>query len=376
MRSVTGERKAYLKLVSGTETIYWEKVGSVNAEYLEGYSYNVSTPSDSGPQGIPWYYFMVTARCSASMFWNSFPDSGYSVDNVPPGAVQSVAAQIETNMSVDVHWAKDVVDPDVGYYEVHRSTTSGFSPGASTKIGQTHDTLFVDGSPVGSAVNYYRVITVDIHGNQSSPSIQASTGNPLAIELTAFAAAAQPGNDVKVDWTTISETNNYGFYVQRRAEPVTQWTTVSPLIPGAGTSLAEHDYAWTDTNVAPGTYRYRLEQVDYAGGVWYSDPIKFDVTGVLGVGADKAPLTFELGQNYPNPFNPTTSIQYQLPHESFVHLSIYNMLGKEVRTLVNETEEPGYKSVELDGSNLTSGMYFYRITAGNFTEVKKMILIK
>jgi hypothetical protein len=88
------------------------------------------------------------------------------------------------------------------------------------------------------------------------------------------------------------------------------------------------------------------------------------------------PAQFNLEQNYPNPFNPTTTIHYQLPKESFVHLSIFNVLGQEVRTLINERQPPGDKYAHFDGNNLPSGVYFYRITAGTFTDVRKMVLLK
>jgi hypothetical protein len=86
--------------------------------------------------------------------------------------------------------------------------------------------------------------------------------------------------------------------------------------------------------------------------------------------------SYRLGQNYPNPFNPTTTIRYDLPKESFVHLSIFNILGQEVRTMVNQREQAGFKSVQFDGSTLASGVYFYKLTAGSFNDVKKMILLK
>jgi photosystem II stability/assembly factor-like uncharacterized protein len=95
-----------------------------------------------------------------------------------------------------------------------------------------------------------------------------------------------------------------------------------------------------------------------------------------GVVKKLVPKQFALAQNYPNPFNPVTTIRYDLPKESFVHLSIFNILGQEMRTVVNETEQAGYKSVSFDGSDLASGMYFYRITAGSFMDVKKLILLK
>ena len=88
------------------------------------------------------------------------------------------------------------------------------------------------------------------------------------------------------------------------------------------------------------------------------------------------PTSFALDQNYPNPFNPSTIISYQLPEQQYVNVVIFNMLGEEVSTLVNEVKEAGYHKVEWSGSNLTSGVYFYRIEAGDFVSVKKMMLMK
>jgi flagellar hook assembly protein FlgD len=83
-----------------------------------------------------------------------------------------------------------------------------------------------------------------------------------------------------------------------------------------------------------------------------------------------------MGQNYPNPFNPTTVIRYDLPVDAHVELKVYNMLGQEVASLVDETQSAGFKSVEWDGSRMGSGVYYYRVTAGSFSSVRKMILIK
>jgi hypothetical protein len=149
------------------------------------------------------------------------------------------------------------------------------------------------------------------------------------------------------------------------------------LIPGAGTTLQQHHYQWTDTKVTNGNYNYRLRLVDLSGNAIYSNAITVTVSGVLGVG-DKRPLPteFALQQNYPNPFNPTTVISYQLPVGSYVTLKVYNMLGQEVAMLINGMQEAGYKSVELDASNMPSGLYIYRLTAGTYTSVRKMLMIK
>ena len=101
---------------------------------------------------------------------------------------------------------------------------------------------------------------------------------------------------------------------------------------------------------------------------------KFSYSEILSV--DLTPETYSLSQNYPNPFNPTTAISYRLSALSNVKLVVFDLLGREVTTLVNEKKEPGNYSVNFNASNLTSGVYFYKITAGSFTETKKMTLVK
>ena len=103
--------------------------------------------------------------------------------------------------------------------------------------------------------------------------------------------------------------------------------------------------------------------------------------GVENDGSNEIPLTFELQQNYPNPFNPSTVISYQLPQNELVNLEIYNALGEKVRTLVNETQDTGKYDVIWDGKNnfgnqLSSGIYLYRLTAGNYVKVMKMVLLR
>jgi len=83
-----------------------------------------------------------------------------------------------------------------------------------------------------------------------------------------------------------------------------------------------------------------------------------------------------LYQNYPNPFNPETTIKFELPEDAIVSLKVYDILGKEVATLIDGFEEAGYHQASLNATNLASGLYFYRITAGSFTDVKKLVVVK
>jgi hypothetical protein len=98
------------------------------------------------------------------------------------------------------------------------------------------------------------------------------------------------------------------------------------------------------------------------------------ITGVSNGNA--IPAGFTLTQNYPNPFNPSTTIRYGLPNRAHVTLTVFNSLGQQVATLVNETQDPGYHDVRFDGSNLASGVYFYRIQAGTFIQAKKFVLLR
>ena len=88
------------------------------------------------------------------------------------------------------------------------------------------------------------------------------------------------------------------------------------------------------------------------------------------------PLSFKLEQNYPNPFNPTTTINYEIPNTCLVNIKIYNLLGREIETLINEERTPGKYKIEFNGHNLASGIYFYRITSNSYTKTRKMLLIK
>ena len=123
-------------------------------------------------------------------------------------------------------------------------------------------------------------------------------------------------------------------------------------------------------------YYYRVSAFDYSGNESeYSPEVSSVVLGLQSNG-DNVPGEYSLSQNYPNPFNPTTTISYQLPKSSFVKLTIYDISGRSIQTLVDEKKNAGYYSVEWNAENVCSGVYFYRIAAGNFVAVKKGLLVK
>jgi hypothetical protein len=196
--------------------------------------------------------------------------------------------------------------------------------------------------------------------------------NVIPIELTSLTASVlQTEKSVQLNWTTATETNNSGFEVQKQVSSgqsvVGNWKVIG-FVPGFGTTTEPKSYSFTDENVTTGFYKYRLKQIDFDGSFTYSNEIEVE--------ANFTPKEFVLYQNYPNPFNPSTTIKFSIPQSSLVTLKIYNALGQEVRTLVNGFTESGLHTINFDASNLNSGVYFYKLDAGQFSEVKKMTLIK
>ena len=172
-------------------------------------------------------------------------------------------------------------------------------------------------------------------------------------------------------WTTATETNNQGFEVQRGTSN-SDFVNIG-FVEGNGTPTEPNSYTFKDRNVSTGTFLYRLKQIDLNGNYEYSN--------VVEVTVDFSPTEFMLSQNYPNPFNPSTTIEYSIPERTDVNLTVVNIVGEEVATLVNQTMDAGNYSVVFDSHsgkvrNLPSGVYFYTLQAGNFVTSKKMILLK
>jgi hypothetical protein len=257
--------------------IYWQYVASVPSHGLAHYTYSCPTLADSTPLGTPWRYFFVTACTSdPNVYWDSPIDSGYSVDNLCPGPPANPKLVALSIGRVQLSWALDRADPDVDHYTVYRSSSNGFSITDSTRLRTTTDNTFVDSSVTGEQTYYFRITTMDIHGNESSPTKE----------------------------------------------------------------------------------------------------LKTTITALSGGSPEALPGEFNLGQNYPNPFNPSTTIKFELPTSLDVRLSVFDMLGRQVSVLVNERRNAGVHEVKFDGSQLSSGVYFYRLQTGGFMDTKKLLLLK
>lgn len=208
----------------------------------------------------------------------------------------------------------------------------------------------------------------DHFGNTTAGSVRCVYDNlvsPLPVELTLFTAIAASDN-VKLNWNTATELNTLSFDIEKKNSNNDTWQTIAS-IKASGNSYSTKNYSFTDKIVNAGNYSYRLKMIDNDGSFKYSSIENVEVS---------APAKYELQQNFPNPWNPTTTIRYRLPINSQVTIKLFDALGKEVTTLVNEIKTAGNYEVTLNGKNLSSGIYYYQMKAGNFIETKKITLIK
>jgi hypothetical protein len=251
------------------------------------------------------------------------------------------------------------------------------------------ENLHLDGASVGDLTlrgTPIETITTDIDGDTRDLTYpymgadEAST--PLPVELVSFTATAQRVN-AELKWGTATEINNFGFEIERAevrsqksensghsesSEESGAWTKVG-FVGGNGTTNAPKEYSFTDRKLNGGKYLYRLKQFDRDGNFKYSHSVEVEI-GVV-------PKVFALDQNYPNPFNPSTTIGFTLQTTGLTTLKIYDAIGREVATLVNENLDAGvYHQKTFDAAKLSSGIYFARLTSSGNTQMRKLVLMK
>jgi photosystem II stability/assembly factor-like uncharacterized protein len=185
------------------------------------------------------------------------------------------------------------------------------------------------------------------------------------VELISFTAETD-NNNVVLNWKTATETNNSGFEILRSGQNENNWGQIG-FVEGRGTTTNESNYSFTDRDLSTGNYEYKLKQIDYDGSFQYSNVVDITIS---------EPTEFTLSQNYPNPFNPSTAIQYSIPESGNVKLKVFNSIGEEVATLVNNYKEAGSYKVTFNANGLSSGIYYYKLSSNGFNQVKKMILLK
>ena len=369
------------------------------------------------------YYSKNTGTSSSPTFveWDGNAESAdpnpfYDVDV----GTRSAPAFVDIDDDGDYDCFIGEVDGNINYY---KNTGNSSSPTFTLTTGSGNDPFYgvwmqgtssqpefvdIDGDGdydcfkgmESGRINYY-----ENTGNSSSAAFTARTGddNPLddvsvgynsnhtfvnidgdaslPVELTSFNVLSTRNDAVILQWITESEINNLGFILDRRV-PGTEWTEIAtyithPELQGQGSVTHQTIYSYTDNTVLSAeTYDYRLADVDYDGNKVYHSMT------VMGVSPnDVVPETFTLYPAYPNPFNPTTNIRYDLPVNALVNITIYDIMGRSIRSLVNSKQTAGYRSIRWDGKNnlgegVSAGMYIYMIQAGDFRQTKKMVLLK
>jgi fibronectin type 3 domain-containing protein len=383
---------------SQTITIKWQRNTEVDFMLYRIYGDTIPNPTtkvDSTTGGIAdtsktfaglangtRYYFRVTAVDSVNN------ESGYSnevssvpADRIAPAAPQNLVVTDSSSQTITINWQRNT-EADFMLYLIYRdtipnptievdSTTGGIADTSKTFIGLTDGRRY-----------YLRVTAIDSAGNESGYSNEVSA---MPIDLIApdapqnLVVADSLSETITIKWRGNTEPDflRYLIYRDTLPNPVTR---VDSTAGGIG------DTSKTFTGLTNGTrYYFRITAVDSSRNESdYSNEV--NAVPNVPVTVEESPNNivkeYSLAQNYPNPFNPATVIKYQLPAASSVRLIVYDILGREVATLVDEIKEAGYYTATFDGSRLASGIYFNRIVAQPqkggqpFVQVKKMLLTK
>ncbi|MCX7762322.1 MAG: T9SS type A sorting domain-containing protein [Candidatus Kryptonium sp.] len=205
--------------------------------------------------------------------------------------------------------------------------------------------------------------------------IEFLNDQPLSVQTVSLSAIAGDSK-VTLVWETRNEVDNAGFEILRKAENESNYTLIASYLTndelkGLGTNAYGKRYTYVDRNVKNGLgYEYKIVAVSFSGqrqeiGIIYAKP------------GSEIPSKFVLYQNYPNPFNPGTEIKFDLPESGHVKLEVFNLAGERVAVLYDGYMEAGYgKTIRWNANGFSSGVYLYKLSAGKYVDVKKMVLMK
>ena len=281
-------------------------------------------------------------------------------------AVNALSFNDPANVLAASSWgALDNSTPDLYIFKVWEGNTPIFTVNSNGSFFD--EEISSDGSTVITSGKAVHARTFGSGGLAYNVFVDTSDSN-IPVELTSFSGRVSDGG-ITLEWTTATETNNQGFEIQKSIS--SEFWTIG-FVEGHGTTTETQTYSFNDNDVSAGSYSYRLKQVDFNGSYEYSDVVNVDVL---------APNEFSLSQNYPNPFNPSTKIEFSLAEDSRVTLNVFDILGRQVASLVNQNLKAGSHSVDFDASGFNSGVYFYKLTtensgSKNFISIKKMVLMK
>lgn len=270
-----------------------------------------------------------------------------------------------TTLTLDspaISWGSDTVFGTVPWFEIECSSFSG--------VWAVNDVLHI-------------TFNNTANGESSSINVVLKTDEPqvvddtsLPVELSSFSAICEQ-EGIKLEWTTESEVSNLGFNLLKSTSKEGSYKKINDrLIEGAGTNQSRSQYVFIDSDVKVETiYFYKLQSLSLEGTIEDLGSIQIEYTNA------NIPDHFYLTQNYPNPFNPTTTIEFGLPENNHVTISIYNLTGQWVKTLADTDFDAGVHKLQWDGTSnsgikLGTGIYFYKIQTRNFSNIKQLLFIK
>ena len=351
------------------QSIIFEQ-GHWNSSFFSGtdiwFGSNSTNIYHSADNGYTWSHIPVTTQNIYSVWFNTANWGLLAGDN-----------HLERTTDGGNTWGQTTGQPSIDSSSSIFGTETRWWVANQNHIYYSDDNLIFWNTQYSAPSGRYMEITGARSGNliigvRNNGGISAYM-YPVPVELSSFTASASDDN-VMINWKTATETNNKGFVLQRSKIIInddrydkTRYTEIA-FVQGNGTSTNENNYNYIDNNLTEGIYSYRLIQIDFDGTQ--------NKIGEVVVNVENKIKDFSLSQNYPNPFNPSTKIEYSIPQDGFVSLKIYNAEGEEIKQLVNAVKPAGSYSVNFNASNFPSGIYFYRLETGDYTSVKKMVLMK
>ena len=350
----------------------WDYLATVPARGDSVYQFIAPTLCDSTrSHGTCWSLFFVSAMTPDPLiFFDSAPDSGYSVDNLPPHVPADligvgIIAGATTGLRLSWNTGED---PDISHYEVYKDLTEDFIPGETNYLGSTRNNSLLDEGWTILDQFYYKVAAVDIHDNVSPYAILKPTDIVIGVLVQSY-SAYYIGSGIEIIWTLKSYISKSDHHISRAEDLEERFEEINDPV------VVRDDltYTFVDKSVEPGKrYMYRVE-IEESGG---QRGLLFETESVS---TPSLPLT--LYQNHPNPFNPTTTIEYYVPAQVHVRVAIYDVSGRQIKNLVDGIREKGFHKTEWNGTDeqgkpVTSGVYFYRLISGKETISRKMVYLK
>ncbi|MBI5020230.1 MAG: serine hydrolase [Ignavibacteriales bacterium] len=337
--------------------------------------YSITTWGSDSP--IPLNYFLNNYLSPGGAYWNASnyntlaPLQSYNYSNVGATLIGGLVETI-ANTPFEKYCHDSIFVP----------------------LGMNNTSFFLNNLDTNNIAlpYYYSGGTYQSYGHYGNPIYPAAHLRTSAPQLARFLIAFMQNGQIDgiriLDSSTVDSMTTVQYPALQNEQGLI-WFIYSSTTPGFGTyKFCGHNGSYPGIRTG---MDYTLEKDKHIGVVvltngesdagrniiWdalyrFGDTVQTSIVDDL----NKLPEQFYLSDNYPNPFNPSTTIEYQLPHRSFVMLKVYDVLGREVMMLRNENEEPGYKSVKWDANGLPSGVYYYRLQAEDYIETKKLLLLK